>query len=62
MSDARISFNLSDAAASVGVSERTLANAIASGELIAHYPTKRPLILADDLRAWVEAAPTSKAS
>jgi hypothetical protein len=58
----RISYTLADAALAVGMSERTIADAVRRGDLVAHYPTKRPLILADDLRAWVEAAPTERAS
>lgn len=62
MSTTPIAFNLTQAAESVGLSERTIADAIRRGDLVAHYPTKRPQIFPEDLRAWVESAPTERAS
>lgn len=64
MSDtkARIAYTLTDAAEATGLSERSIADAIRRGDLVAHYPTKRPQILADDLRDWIASAPTERAS
>lgn len=59
---ARIAYTLAGAAEATGLSERSIADAIRRGDLVAHYPTKRPQILAEDLRAWIEAAPTERAS
>jgi len=57
-----VAYNKAEAARAAGVSIATIERAIKTGRLIAHYPTSRPAILAEDLRAWVEAAPTEKAS
>lgn len=56
-----VSYNITTAAQATGMSDATLRAAIARGDLIAHYPTVRPLILAEDLRAWIAAAPTDGA-
>jgi len=60
---ARISYNLDEAAAAVGFSVKTLRRAIATGDLIAHRATgaknSKHVVLADDLRAWIEAMPTA---
>ncbi|MCA0332280.1 MAG: helix-turn-helix domain-containing protein [Actinobacteria bacterium] len=58
----RISLNTKQAAEATGVSQKTIENAIRRGELIAHYPTSRPLVLLEDLDAWVRSAPTERAS
>lgn len=47
------------AAELAGVSVDTIQMAVRSGELPIHYPTSRGLILIDDLRAWIAAAPTA---
>lgn len=57
-----ISYTQSDAGAAVGVSERTIMRAVKAGELPVHYVGRRPLILATDLRAWIESAPAERAS
>lgn len=55
----RIAVTRDQAAELVGLSTRTLIRAIRAGELIEHYVSpKRPVILVDDLRSWVAAAPT----
>lgn len=59
---ARVSYPIRDAAAATGYSESTIRRAIASGDLVVHYPADRPVILAEDLRAWVASAPTERAS
>jgi excisionase family DNA binding protein len=47
------------AAELVGMSRRSIENAVHAGELPIHYPTRRGLILIEDLRAWVASAPTA---
>jgi hypothetical protein len=58
----RVSLNTEAAATATGLSQRSIENAIRRGELIAHYPTSRPLVLLEDLDAWVRSAPTERAS
>lgn len=53
-----LAYNYEAAAAAVGVSDKVIRRAVADGSLVAHYVTARPVILADELRAWVESAPT----
>jgi hypothetical protein len=52
-----IAYNLTDAAAAVGVSLRVLQRAIAKGDLTRRYPTRKPVILYDDLLEWVNSLP-----
>lgn len=54
---AKLAYSIKEAAEAVGVSERTIRNAITDDHLIAFTPTGaggKKLILADDLRAWVQ--------
>lgn len=55
-----VSYTIAGAAKATGHSDKTIRRALADGSLVAHYPTSRPVILADDLRAWVTAAPTQQ--
>lgn len=55
-----ISYELVHAAAAVGLSDRTLRDAIADGSLTAHYQGRKPLILRDDLIDWIRSLPTEK--
>jgi excisionase family DNA binding protein len=57
---APVSYTYQDAAAAVGVSVDVIRRAVRTGDLEAHYPTSRPVILAADLKAWVESAPTTR--
>ena len=54
-----VSAGVTDAARLAGVSVDTIQKAVRSGELPIHYPTRRGLILIEDLRAWVASAPTA---
>ena len=56
----RIALTLREAADAVGLSERTLLRAIKAGDLVPRYPTRKAVILADELRAWIDAAPTEQ--
>lgn len=53
-----VAVTLDRAAEMAGVSVETVRRAIRANRLIAHYQSKRPVVLVDDLRAWIEAAPT----
>lgn len=55
----KIAYPVKDAAALVGVSESALRAAHRNGDIDFHYPTSHPVVLHDDLIAWVTAAPTS---
>lgn len=57
-----VSYSLADAASAVGLSERTLSDAIRDGSLVAHYQGRKALILRDDLRDWIESLPTTRPS
>lgn len=55
-----IAYPLAEAAAQVGLSDRTLRDAIADGSLTAHYAGTKPLVAPADLRAWFESLPTER--
>ena len=57
---APVSYHIQGAAAACGYSVDVVRRAIKSGELTAHYPTSKGVILAADLAAWVESAPTER--
>ena len=54
----RISVTRDQAADLVGLSKDTVVRAVRAGELVEHYVSAKPVILVDDLRAWITAAPT----
>ena len=60
MTAAPVAYNLPDACAAVGLSERTLRDAIRRGDLAVRYAGRKVLIRADDLAAWVDAMPSSR--
>lgn len=55
-----LAVSIPDAARMAGVSPMTLRRAIEAGQLPRHYPTRNPVILVDDLKAWLSATPTEK--
>lgn len=55
-----IAYALTDAAAAVGLSERTVRDAIRRGDLAVRYAGRKVLIRADDLDAWVDAMPSDR--
>lgn len=63
---APISFDAFGAAAASGLSVDVIRRAARSGDLPTHFPevdgrqVAKPLILADDLRAWVERGKTER--
>ena len=52
------SLTIRDASVHVGVSEKVIRAAIKSGDLIAHYPTARPVIRREELEEWLNRSPT----
>ena len=58
LSAPKVAYNVQEAAKEVGLSTTAIRAAIRTGHLVAKYPTSRPLILAEDLAAWVGSAPS----
>ena len=56
-----VAYTIKDAATAAGVSQDVIRRAIRSGDLVANYPTSRPVILRTELEAWIAATPTEKA-
>lgn len=60
---AQVAYELRDAAAASGFGITTIKEAVASGELVAHYGGKaatKPVIRAVDLDEWVASLPTTR--
>lgn len=61
-----ISFDWRGASAATGLSADMIMRAVRAGDLVAHYPVidgrtvAKPLILANDLRAWIASGPTER--
>ena len=55
-----ISYNIADAADATGYSTDVIRRAIKAGELVAHFPTSKGVITAEDLHAWINQAPTAR--
>lgn len=53
----KIAYTVQEAAESCGVSEPVIRRAVENGDLTFHYPTSRPVLLAEDLRDWIATAP-----
>ena len=56
----RVVYSLEDAAAECGVSPGFLRDFVIRNNLIAHYANSKPIILAEDLRAWVRSLPEER--
>lgn len=57
-----VSYSIQGAAEASGVSPDTIRRAVRAGDLAVHYPTSRPVILRDELEAWIKASPTERAA
>jgi hypothetical protein len=55
-----LAYTIEEAAVACGVSVRTLNRAIARGDITRKYPTSYPVIMADELHAWLESLPVDK--
>lgn len=58
----KIAYTFDEAAAACGVSVDVIRRAVRAKEVPVHYPTSRPVILREDLEAWLQSAPTERAS
>lgn len=59
---AQTSYNITQAAAEFGLSRDVISNAIKTGDLVAHYPTSRPLLFHEEIEAWIKSTPTEPKS
>ncbi len=57
-----ISVDYHGAAEMTGVSVDVIRRAVRAGEMVPRYPTSKPVLLVEDLAAWVKRAPTEKRS
>jgi hypothetical protein len=57
-----IAVTVQQAAAITGMSVDVIRRAINAKKLVAHYPTSRPIVLVDELRAWIASSPTDSAA
>lgn len=53
-----IAYDMEGAGEATGHSKDVIRRAVRAGDLPVHYPTSKPVILADDLRAWIERSPS----
>lgn len=51
-------FTVQEAAEATGVSADVIKSHIKHGNLVARYPSRRPIIPAEELRNWLEHLPT----
>jgi hypothetical protein len=56
----RKAYTLAEAAAVCGVGLTVIKEAADRGELVKRYPTSRPVILADELEAWLRSLPSER--
>lgn len=56
----KIAYTVQEAADACGVSEQVVRRAVGKGDLTFHYPTSRPVLLAEDLRDWIATAPVER--
>ena len=52
-----LAYTIPEAADASGVGETVLRDAIERGDIPRRYPSTRPVVLASDLLAWLEALP-----
>lgn len=53
-----IAVSLDEAASMAGVSLSVIKRAVRAGDLVARYPSARPVILVDELIKWLSSCPT----
>ncbi len=59
---APISVDYHAAAEMTGHSVDVIRRAVRAGDLVPRYPTSKPVLLVEDLRAWVMRSPTEKSA
>lgn len=60
LSGPRVAYSPKDAADQVGISQRSIQNAIADGDLEVHYVGRLPRVFHDDLVTWFLSLPTER--
>ncbi len=58
----KFAYSIAEAAEAAGVSDKTIRRAIEAGDLAVRYPTSRPVVPVDELRAWIDAMPSQRPS
>lgn len=58
----KYALNIKNAAEYADVSRDVISAAIKRGDLIAHYPTSRPVIKVSELEKWIDNTPTEQKS
>jgi len=58
----KYALNIKNAAEYADVSRDVISAAIKTGDLIAHYPTSRPVIKVSELEKWIDHTPTEPKS
>lgn len=56
----KIAYDVDQAADATSHSKDVIRRAIRAGELVARYPTSKPVIRAEDLQAWIDRSPTER--
>lgn len=54
----KISYSIEEAVEATGYSKDVIQRAMRAGDLVPRYVNSKPVLLADDLRSWIENAPT----
>lgn len=57
--NARLSYTLAEVSEVTGIGLTTVKAAVKNGDLEAHYPTSKAVIMRDELEAWLKSLPTS---
>lgn len=52
-----LAYSIPDAAVAVGYSETVLKEVVRRGELVPRYANSKPVLLAEDLLAWLQSLP-----
>jgi excisionase family DNA binding protein len=58
----KVSYSIEEAAEATGYSTDTIRRALRNNDLTARYANTKPVILATELREWLEALPTEAPS
>lgn len=56
----KLAYTYVEAAEACGVGETRIKEAVRNGELVARYPSSRPVITRDELDEWLRSLPTER--